>query len=308
MRVDFSKLGPEYDIQWYVDEGFGRPFDIVPNTSQKLIINACLTGMVLRRKDTPHLPISAEEIVADARRCYEAGASVVHLHARDCNEDPAYSKEAYRDMVIAIRRQCPDIIVNLTTSGRNYSEFEKRSQVLELEGEARPDLASLTTGSMNFPKQASVNSPEMIIALAQKMQANDIKPELEIFETGMINYALYLRKKNILREPLYFNLLLGVLGAMPARIKDLNHLLETLPASCTWGATGIGRYQLPVNIASILLGGHVRVGLEDNIYFDTARTQFATNAGLVKRLADFARFIGREVASAREARKMLGLA
>ncbi len=307
MRLDFSKLGPEFDIQWYIDEGYGSPFDIVPDTSHKLIINACLTGMVPRKKDTPYVPITAEEIIADAVRCYEAGASIVHLHARDRDGDPTYRKEVYRDLVIAIRQQCPDVIVSLTTSGRNWSELEKRSQVLELEGEAKPDLASLTTGSMNFPDQANINPPGIICALAEKMTANGIKPEIEIFETGMINYALYLRKHEILRGPMYFNLLLGVLGAMPARIKDLNHLLDTLPDGCIWSATGIGRFQLPINMASILLGSHVRVGLEDNIWFDAARTRLATNAQLVKRVADFARFVGRAVATAKEAREMLKL-
>ncbi|MFH1046724.1 MAG: 3-keto-5-aminohexanoate cleavage protein [Patescibacteria group bacterium] len=307
MTLCHQDLGSDYDIQWFIDGGFGDPLKHNPEISRPLIINSCLTGMVPRKKDTPHVPVTAEEIIADAKECYDAGTSIVHLHARDQYENPTYRREAYRELVIEIRRQCPGIVINLTTSGRDFNEFEYRSQVLDLEGDAKPDMASLTVGSMNFPKQASVNSPEMIVALAEKMNANGIKPELEIFETGMINYTLYLLKKNILVEPLYFNLLLGSLGSMPARLKDLAHLLDTLPASCSWGATGIGQFQLPINLAAIIQGGHVRVGLEDNIYYDSARTKLATNSQLVERLANFARFIGRKIATPDETRQMIGL-
>jgi 3-keto-5-aminohexanoate cleavage enzyme len=307
MIIDFAKLGSEYDIQWFVDEGFGNPFEIEPDVSRKLIINSCLTGMVPRKKDTPHVPVTAEEIVSDAKSCFDSGTTIVHIHARDENENPTYRKDAYRDLVVEIRRQCPGIVINLTTSGRDFNEFEYRSQVLELEGDAKPDMASLTVGSLNFPKQASINSPDMIRSLAEKMLQNGIKPELEIFETGMINYALYLQKKGIILEPLYFNLLLGSLGTMPARLIDLEHLLRTLPAAASWGGTGIGRFQLPINLASIILGGHVRVGLEDNIYYDAARTELATNQMLVERLAKFAQFIGRDIATPEETRQIIGL-
>ncbi len=307
MAIDVTKLGPEYDIQWFIDEGFGNPFELELNTAKKLVINSCLTGMVPRKKDTPHVPVTADEIIADANKCFDAGTTIVHIHARDEDENPTYKKEAYREMVLEIRRQCPGIIVNLTTSGRDFNEFEYRSQVLELEGEARPDMASLTVGSLNFPKQASVNSPQMIVALAQMMKERGIKPELEIFETGMINYALYMLKKGIIEEPPYFNFLLGSLGTMPARLIDLAHLLKTIPVGAAWGGTGIGRFQLPINLASIIKGGHVRVGLEDNIYYNNERTELATNPMLVERLAKFARHIGREVANPEEARQIIGL-
>lgn len=171
----------------------------------------------------------------------------------------------------------------------------------------KPDMASLTIGSMNFPKQASLNSPHMIKKLASVMLEREIKPELEIFETGMINFANYMRRKGFLKGTLYFNFFLGSLGTMPARIIDLEHLIGTLPMASVWAGAGIGRFQLPVNIASIIKGGHVRVGLEDNIYYDSVKKTLATNEQQIKRLVDFSKKIGRDVATPQEAKTMLGL-
>jgi uncharacterized protein (DUF849 family) len=160
---------------------------------------------------------------------------------------------------------------------------------------------------MNFPRQTSVNSPQMIQSLALKMREKGIVPELEAFEVGMINYAAYLERKHILHPPYWFNLLLGSLGTIPARVKDLDYLLDSLPPGAAWAGAGIGRYQLPINILSIVRGGNVRVGLEDNIYYDGARTVLATNDMLIKRLAAFAQSIGRRVATPAQARKLIGL-
>lgn len=295
------------ELQWFIDQGFGNPFELKVKNTRKLIINVCLTGIVPRKSDTQHVPITAQEIIDDALACYQAGASMLHLHAREEDGTPTYKTEVYQEVIPIIRKLCPDIIIVVTTSGRTYNTFECRSLCLELEGEAKPDMASLTLGSMNFPKQASVNEPEMIMGLASKMLEKGIMPELEVFETGMINYGLYLIKKGFLKPPFYFNLLLGSLGTMPARIKDLDHLLDTLPSDCTWAGAGIGDFQLPVNIMSIIKGGHVRVGIEDNIWYDHERTKSATNLELVKRLVDFSRSIGREIATAAEARGIIGL-
>jgi len=206
-----SCIGP-VDIRWYVEQGYGDPFELRPQTEQPLVINAALTGIVPTKDQTPHVPITSDEIVEDACKCFEAGATVLHLHARDSDGAPTYRKEAYEEFIPEIRRRCPGVVICATTSGRLFNSLPCRSQVLDLEGDAKPDMASLTLGSMNFPKQASVNSPDMITTLALRMQERRIMPELEVFEIGMINYALYLEKRDVLHAPHWFNLLLGSLG------------------------------------------------------------------------------------------------
>ena len=189
-----------------------------------------------------------------------------------------------------------------------HQEYEKRAEVLSLEGVEKPDLASLTTGSFNFPAQASVNSPDTIFRLAETMIARGIKPEIEVFDAGMLNYAKYLDRKTGLPKPLYFSLLLGSLGGIPGRPGDLSYLVKDLPDACVWSATGIGSFQLPINVAALVEGGGVRVGLEDNIYYDHERRDLATNRRLVERVVRIAGELQRSVATPAEAREMLGLA
>jgi 3-keto-5-aminohexanoate cleavage enzyme len=269
----------------------------------KLIVNAAITGMVPTKADNPNVPITVDEIVADIRRVRDAGASIVHVHARDENGAPTYRREIYQEIISRARAACPDLLISGSTSGRAFKEFSQRSQVLE----CAPDLGSLTLGSMNFPKQPSVNAPDMIQALAQAMNARGIVPEWEIFDLGMIDYAHYLISKNILRKPYYGNILLGSLGALSATPFNLVACVQALPREMVWSATGIGRFQFFVNTMAITMGGHVRVGLEDNVYLDEAKTKFATNAGLVERVVGVARAVGREIASPDEARTMIGL-
>ncbi len=283
----------------------GIPHPVAPYP--KMIVNAAITGMVPTKEDTPHIPISVPEIVADAIACYNAGASIVHLHARDNAGEPAYQKGLYAEMITEIRAKCPDVIICATTSGRVHNTFEKRSEVLELEGHLKPDMGSLTMGSMNFPNQASVNQPDMIQNLAQKMKDRGIVPEIEVFESGMIHAATVLMGRGILVPPFYFNILLGSIYSAPATLSELSHMVMNLPAGVHWAATGIGRFQLKINLAAVLMGGHVRVGLEDNIYYDQNRTQLATNPMLIERVVRLAREVGREVATAAEAREILGL-
>ncbi|MFN7991118.1 MAG: 3-keto-5-aminohexanoate cleavage protein [Candidatus Micrarchaeia archaeon] len=278
----------------------------MPHT-RKLIINAALTGNLHQRSDNPAVPYLPEEIVDDARRCYLAGASMFHIHARDGTGKPSCQKEHYAEIVAGIRKRCPDSIVCLTTSGRVFKTFEQRTAVLSLEGELKPDFASLSLGSMNFPNTESVNSPQMIEKLAVMMDRRGIRPELEVFETGMINYGRFLLKKGILKAPLFFNLFHGILGTMPGRMVDLCHMAGALPDGSEWGAAGGGRFQLPINVSAMLMGGHVRTGIEDNIWMDHDKKTPATNELLVKRIARIATEIGRPVASPKEAREILGL-
>jgi 3-keto-5-aminohexanoate cleavage enzyme len=283
-----------------------KPFPLTPYPD--LIVNFCPTGMIPTKAMTPHVPISAEEVIDDACRALELGAAIVHLHARDQEGRPSYRAEIYERMILGIRRQSPDAIICASCSGRNFPEFERRSEVLELTGSAKPDLASLTMTSLDFPSGTSQNSPEMVIALAEKMVDRGIKPELECFDFGMINAAKLLMGKGLLgRGPWYFNLLLGSRYSVPATARHLSNMVEDLPPNSIWSAAGIGLFQLPMNTLALAMGGHCRVGLEDNIHFAFDRSELATNAGLMDRLAALAETFGRPLAAPARAREMLGL-
>jgi 3-keto-5-aminohexanoate cleavage enzyme len=271
-----------------------------------VIITAALTGMLPTRAQTPHVPLSEAEIVADALACRAAGAAIVHLHIRDKEGRPDYRAERYGRIVRELRSQS-DLVICVSTSARVHQEFEKRAEVLHLGGVEKPDLASLTAGSFNFPTQASVNAPETILRLAESMLARGIKPEIEVFDAGMLNYAKYLDKKLDFPKPLHFSLLLGSLGGIPGRPGDLSYLVRDLPPGCIWSATGVGRFQLPINVAALVEGGGVRVGLEDNIYYDHARCQLATNRQLVERIVRVAGELQRPIATPDDARVLLGL-
>lgn len=269
----------------------------------KLIIKLAPTGMIPNKEDTPFVPLSVEEIVKDTYEAYKLGVSVVHVHARDQNGNPTHKKEVFESIFREIKEKCPDIIICATTSGRVVPQVEHRTEVLDL----NPEMASLTVGSLNFPMHPSVNSMETIKKIAKCMMEKNILPELEIFEPGFINTSKYLAKQGLLKKPLHFNLLLGSLGSIPAEIRDLCYLVESLPPESTWSATGIGRFQTQINAAAILMGGHVRVGLEDSIYFRYENKELATNTKLVQRIVNLAHELGRKIATPKEARKILGL-
>lgn len=273
----------------------------------KLIINLAPTGMVPTTADNSSVPVDLGTIAADAAVCRSAGASMIHLHARDENQAPAWRAEVYREIVLAVRDKCPDLIVVVSTSGRTHGAFEQRSDVLDLDGNAKPDMASLTLGSLNFPKQASLNEPSMIRRLADTMRDRGIVPELEVFDFGMLDYAKYLIERGVLREPFYFNLLLGSLGTMSATPFNLASLVMQLPQGATWAAAGIGRFQLAMNSLAVVTGGHVRIGLEDNLFMDPGKTRPASNGELVKRIARVAQAVERPVATPLEARAIIGL-
>jgi len=281
------------------------PHPLEPYTP--LIINVALTGVIPTRAMTPYVPLSTAEIVSDAVRCHDVGAAVVHVHARDREGRPTYEADVFAEIISGIRKERPQLIVCATTSGRRYGEFEHRSAVLELDGDAKPDLASLTTGSLNFNDSPSVNSPDMISALAERMLARGIKPELEILELGMINTAKLLIKQGLVPPPYYFNILLGSLHTTAATALNMSAAVADLPRRSVWSATGLGRFQVPVNMLSIAMGGHVRTGIEDNLYYDHERTRLASNEQCVRRLVRIAEEAGRPVANADEARAALGL-
>lgn len=273
-----------------------------------LVINVALTGMMPQRSRVPHVPLTPEEIVEDAARCVQAGASVLHLHARDADGRPAWQRSAYADMIPAIRRRCPDAVVCVTTSGRGGASLDQRGDVLLLEGDARPDLASLTLGSVNFLSGASVNDIATVEELARRMAERGIVPELELFDLGMAHLAHRLRRRELLPEACPANLLLGFPNGAAADARSLVALVDALPACVsTWHAAGFGAFQQPAGALAAAMGGHIRTGLEDNPFLDHADRTPATNAQLVERSALQAQAAGREVADARTARLLIGL-
>lgn len=257
---------------------------------------------------TPHVPIDPAEVIEDVLNASELGVNMVHLHARQPDTgEPDYRKEVYAEIIHGIRKRNKKLVLTVSTSGRQFSEFEKRSDVLDLEGELKPDFASLTLSSLNFNKVASINSPEMIQALARKMLSRNIRPELEAFDIGMINYAKYLIRKRLLIKPYYFNLILGNIACAQANMLNLGLMIKELPPGAIWSVGGIGKYQLPMNAMAIIAGGGVRVGLEDNIWWDENRTHLATNCELIARVLRIAEQIGHKPYSQAEARSLLGV-
>jgi len=273
-----------------------------------LVVNAALTGMVPRRERVPHVPVTAEQIVADAVACFQAGATIVHLHARRPDEEPEWRREAYGPVIAELRHRCPGLVVCVSTSGRTYPELDKRVDVLALAGDEKPDMASLTLGSLNFRDTASLNAPQTIVALAERMRDAGIRPELEVFDTGMAVLAHQLLDKGVLEPPLYANLLLGAPNTAPATARDLAFLADALPADTVWAAAGIGAFQLPMNAIAIFMGGHVRTGLEDSPYLRYDERVPATNVQLVERAVQLAAVAGRSPATVEDTRALLGLA
>ena len=199
------------------------------------------------------------------------------------------------------------MIICVSTSGRIYSDYNKRADVLQLEGVLKPDMASLTLSSLNFNNQVSVNEPELITKLAQEMLERGIKPELEAFDIGMINYAKYLIKKGILIPPFYFNLIFGNIACAQADLLHIGLMINDLPDQAIFSLGGVGDFQRCVNSIAISIGCGVRVGLEDNIWYDSERTRLATNIELIQRVKEFAKVNEKEIMTSTELRAVLGL-
>lgn len=281
---------------------FGHPFEPYP----PLVVNCSPTGMVPTREMTPHVPLSVEEIVAEGLRLADGGASVLHLHARDEDGQPTWRKEIYQRIFCGIREKNQDVILCASTSGRLWSDFERRSAVLELGGDA-PDMASLTLGSMNFIRQASSNSPSVIRDLAKKMADHGIRPELEVFDLGMMHFARHLIREGLLPAHNYINVLLGNLGTAPADLGALSLIVDSAPPDSVIGVAGVGVTGLPVQMAAVAAGLNVRVGIEDGIHFDVEKKTLATNPALVERVVGIAALLGRRIASPAETRRLMEL-
>jgi 3-keto-5-aminohexanoate cleavage enzyme len=268
---------------------------------EKLIITVAPTGSLPQKKHTPHVPITPGEIIATAVHCQAAGAAIIHVHVRNLqDESPSTDFRLFEEVIQGLRAET-DLIIQISTGGRAGMSYEERCERLHL----IPEMASLTTGSVNFPDSVYVNSPELIEKLAADMLRFGIKPEMEIFDLSMIQNALDLVGKNLVQPPLHFDFVMGLKGAIPATAENLIHMKNTIPPGSTWSATGIGAAQLSINAMAVLMGGHARVGLEDNIYY--RKGKLATNEQLVARMVRLGRELGRETAGPEEARRILGL-
>lgn len=269
------------------------------------IISVAITGSVPRRRDNPALPVTVAEQIESTHAAYEAGATLVHVHVRSDDETPSSDPEKFAAFQDGIRRHCPGIIVQFSTGGRGRAP-EQRGSMLHL----RPDMASLATGSVNFPAGVYENPPDFIRALATTMRDLGIKPEIEVFDLAMLYNTADLVAEGLIPPPPHVQFVFGVKHALPARRDILEFevakLKELLPGA-TWTAAGIGRHQFEVARWALGMGGHCRTGLEDNIRMDR-HTLAPSNAALVGRIAEMAAEAGRPVATAREARAVLGLA
>ncbi len=268
---------------------------------EKLIITVALTGNVPTKEMNPHVPVTPEEIAQDVRRCADAGAVLFHVHARDENAKPTLDIQRYKENVRRIKETAPDVIIQLSTGARAGKDWEARANPVRL----LPEMASFTTGSNNLPGIVYENSPQFIQFLATVFKETGVKPEIEVFETGMINNALYLQKKGLIEPPLHFDFVLGAPGSMPGSVKNLLFLSESIPPGSTWSVAGIAKAEIPLATAAIVMGGHVRVGLEDNLWLPEGTP--ATNPKLVEKVVRIAREVGRDIASPEEARRILSL-
>lgn len=270
----------------------------------KLIISAAITGGITSRQKNPNLPYTSDEIAQAAYDCWNAGASIVHIHARENDGSPSYRPELYEEIVHKIRTKC-NIIISLSTSGLHLpADMTEDARWAYLK--YNPELASFSPGSVNHGDKVFINSPDFSKRLAFQFKKYNVKPEIEIFHEGMINEALTLAKDDDISTPFYFQFVLGVYGGITATCKNLLHLIDSIPEKNTWSAAAIGRNQLPINLHTILLGGHVRTGFEDNVYYQY-RELAKSNAQLVERLAKYSLDFGRGVASPEDARKILNL-
>ena len=266
-----------------------------------LIITVAPVGAEASRKDNPNLPLTPREIADEAILCVEKGASIIHLHVRDEDGKATQSKAIFKETMNLIKKNC-NVIIQTSTGGASWMTAQERLEPIEL----KPEMATLTTGTVNFGDEIFSNSMPNVEIFAKAMIEQGVKPEIEVFEVGMIHNALRLVQKGVLRLPLHFDFVMGVPGGIPGEPRHLVHLAESLPLGCTWSVAGIGRSELPLGTMAIIMGGHVRVGFEDNVYY--AKGVLAkNNAQLVERVARIAGELGRQVATPDQARKILGL-
>ena len=271
-----------------------------------LILTAAITGAETSRKDQPNLPITPAEQAADANACFEAGARVIHLHVRDDAGNPTQSLERFAATIQAIKAAAPEVIIQISTGGAVGEAFEKRLAPLSL----KPDMGTLNAGTLNFGDDIFINHPRDIVRLAEAFKEYGVVPEVEVYESGMVDYIGKLVKKGIITHtPLHVQFVLGVPGGMSGTPKNVlymrDHLAGEIPGA-TWAVAGIGRFHIPASLTAMAAGGHIRVGFEDNIFYHKGVVA-DSNAQLVARMARIAAEIGRPLATPAQARSILGL-
>jgi len=269
--------------------------------SEELILTAAIVGAELTRAQTPHLPITPQEVADEAARCREAGAAVIHLHVRAADGSNTQSSARFAEVIEAIRKKC-DCIIQPTTGGAVGMSIDERSGPLA----CKPEMATLNCGTINFGDDVFVNSRPDIRQLAAKLRAAGAMPELECYEVGHVEEALALAAEGVLGKPMHFQFVLGVKGAIPAREDVVHYLRSLVPADATWAVAATGRFQQPMTELAMRLGGHARVGLEDNIFLSKGVLSDGS-APLVARAAAYARSIGRTPVDPQRARQLLGL-
>jgi uncharacterized protein (DUF849 family) len=274
------------------------------SSAQPCVISVAITGSLPTKAQNPAVPITPSEQIESTHEAYEAGAALVHIHVRDDAGRPSSDPERFAAVQAGVRKHCPDMIIQFSTGGRGR-QLDERGAMLYL----RPDMASLATGSVNFPTSIYENPPDFVESLAKAIADNGAKPEVEIFDVAMLYTAVEMVKSGLLAAPAHVQFVLGLKNALPARRELLEFLVrelgELMPGA-TWTAAGMARHQLTVNHWALELGGHCRTGLEDNIRYDQARLA-ASNAELVRRVAAITLEHGRQVAKPAEARQLLGL-
>lgn len=276
-----------------------------PVSMNELIVNFAPTGMVATRERSPHVPLTPQEIIDSVLEAHAIGITLAHLHVRDPEGVPTLSPDVYEEILLGIRRDAPDLVLCLSLSGRLEPDFEPRRAPLGLKGMAKPDMASLTLGSLNFPGKASINQPDVIVGLAQAMRVAGILPELEAFDSGMLQVARGLIADGVLRTPCYMNLIFGNRASAQLDFLDVANMTSRLPDSCYSAFGGIGHWQLPANALAVAMGTGVRVGLEDNLYL--RRRELATNAQLLQRVHRLADLHERAVMTPARFRELMRL-
>ncbi|MEI8340374.1 MAG: 3-keto-5-aminohexanoate cleavage protein [Verrucomicrobiota bacterium] len=272
-----------------------------------LILNFAPTGLVAGREQSPHVPLSPEEIITEVRSAVATGITVVHLHARDSRNLSTSDPEMYARIIGGIREFAPELVICVSLTGRRVGNLEERCAPLKLTGDVKPDMASLTLSSLNFSREASVNAPDTVLEIARRLLDCGVLPELEIFDLGMTQAMRYLIHKGLLHPPYYANLVMGGPFIAQASLLHLSALVSSLPPDTHWSAGGIGGAQLPANGLAIASGGGVRVGLEDNLCYDHDSRQLATNSALLNRVHQLASLHERPVMTPVEFRALFNL-
>lgn len=270
---------------------------------EKLIVTAAICGAEVTKAQNPAVPYTVEEIGIEAEKAYKAGASIIHLHVREDDGTPTQSKDRFEACIAEIKRRCPDVIVQPSTGGAVGMSNAERLQPVDL----APEMATLDCGTCNFGgDEVFVNTENTIKEFGEKMIQLNVKPEIEVFDKGMIDMAIRLHKKGYIKAPMHFNFVMGVNGGISADLRDFVFMRGSIPAGSTYTVSGIGRNEFPLAMMSIIDGGHVRVGFEDNVYLSKG-VMAKTNAELVEKVVRLAKELGREIATPAEAREILGL-